>query len=81
MLSLIITCCVSCFQNTSEWTLDYPPGFAYFEYALSHLAQYADRGMLNISSTPYISPAALTFQRATVIISDSVFIGAVIRWV
>ncbi|RLN48261.1 hypothetical protein BBJ28_00000814 [Nothophytophthora sp. Chile5] len=63
-------------EKTSEWTLDYPPFFAYFEYALSLLAAQVDRGMLVISATPVFSPSVLLFQRGSVIVSDLVLFYA-----
>lgn len=36
------------FEKSSEWTLDYPPLFAYFERVLAIGASYADKEMLNV---------------------------------
>ncbi|KAL7681259.1 putative glycosyl transferase, ALG6/ALG8 [Plasmopara halstedii] len=63
-------------ESTSEWTLDYPPFFAYFEYALSYAASIVDDSMLVLSSTPVFSPSILLFQRLSVIISDVVLFYA-----
>ena len=65
------------FQNTSEWTLDYPPLFAWFEYGLSQAAVHFDRGMLVVENLNYASPATILFQRLSVVFADLVFIYAV----
>ncbi|KAK5577226.1 hypothetical protein RB653_002166 [Dictyostelium firmibasis] len=62
------------FENTSEWTLDYPPLFGWFEYCLSKVANYFDSGMLIINNLNYKTTSTILFQRFSVIFSDFLFI-------
>ncbi|XP_077559487.1 ALG6/ALG8 family glucosyltransferase xit [Haemaphysalis longicornis] len=68
------------FEKTSEWTLDYPPLFAWFEYLLSLVAQFVDPRMLEVANLNYASAATVYFQRLTVILSDLVLVYAVSVW-
>ncbi|TLD20852.1 dolichyl pyrophosphate Glc1Man9GlcNAc2 alpha-1-3-glucosyltransferase [Venturia nashicola] len=69
------------FEKTSEWTLDYPPFFAYFEWLMSQAAQYVDPSMLDIQSLGYDSWETVYFQRATVIFSECLLLYALHRHV
>ncbi|KAF3840501.1 hypothetical protein F7725_006363 [Dissostichus mawsoni] len=63
--------------NSSEWTLDYPPLFAWFELALSQGARLLHPPMLLLSNLNYSSPEAVLYQRLTVICTDLLFLYAV----
>ncbi|XP_072231233.1 dolichyl pyrophosphate Glc1Man9GlcNAc2 alpha-1,3-glucosyltransferase isoform X1 [Leuresthes tenuis] len=64
-------------ENTSEWTLDYPPLFAWFEFGLSQVGRHFDSNMLQVQNLNYASRATVLFQRLSVILTDVVFIYAV----
>ncbi|XP_047199624.1 probable dolichyl pyrophosphate Glc1Man9GlcNAc2 alpha-1,3-glucosyltransferase isoform X1 [Hippoglossus stenolepis] len=62
------------YENSSAWTLDYPPLFAWFEFGLSHVAQHFDTNMLQVENLNYASSSAVLFQRLSVIFTDLVFV-------
>ena len=72
MLSIIML-----YQETSQWTLDYPPFFAWFEWALSWPAALADPNIVQITNLNYTAPSCVLFQRLSVILSDLVLFYAV----
>ncbi|VDN52971.1 unnamed protein product [Dracunculus medinensis] len=64
------------YENTSEWTLDYPPFFAYFEFLISQFASFFIPSALVIQQKPFFSYELLLFQRITVIVSDFLYVGS-----
>lgn len=67
------------YENTSNWTLDYPPFFAYFEWLLSYPASLVDPQMVVLTNLDYVSTAAIYFQRCSVIVMDLLFAFGVRR--
>uniref|UniRef100_F1L090 Alpha-1,3-glucosyltransferase n=1 Tax=Ascaris suum TaxID=6253 RepID=F1L090_ASCSU len=64
------------YENTSKWTLDYPPLFAYFELALAKVAKVIVPSALIIQKEHFISPQLLLFHRFSVIVCDIVYVIA-----
>ncbi|KAI0693783.1 glucosyltransferase [Cytidiella melzeri] len=60
------------FDTTSEWTLDYPPFFAYFEKILSIPAYLIDSKIVDLNNLNYDSWSVIAYQRTTVIITELV---------
>ena len=66
--------------DKSEWTLDYPPFFAYFEYLLSVPASFVDRQMVNVTNFNYASDKTINYQRLTVIVTEATLVLALIMY-
>lgn len=60
------------YEHTSQWTLDYPPFFAFFEWCLSQFVPKVvrDDGCLNIVEVGQFGWPTVVFQRLTVIASE-----------
>ncbi|KAJ1890944.1 glycosyl transferase [Kickxella alabastrina] len=67
------------YEARSEWTLDYPPFFAWFEWALSQAARLWDARIVDVNNLGYAAPSCVTFQRLTVIGSELVLLWALWR--
>ncbi|KAI0269177.1 glycosyltransferase family 57 protein [Gloeopeniophorella convolvens] len=65
------------YDTTSEWTLDYPPFFAYFEKALSIPAAMIDPQIVDLNNLNYSAWSVVAYQRTTVILTELV-LGAVL---
>jgi hypothetical protein len=68
-------------QTTSEWTLDYPPFFAFFERFLSTFAYIVDPKIVDVNNLEYNATSVVAFQRITVIVSELVLVFGLFRCV
>ncbi|KAL5112210.1 putative dolichyl pyrophosphate Glc1Man9GlcNAc2 alpha-13-glucosyltransferase [Taenia crassiceps] len=66
-------------EATSQWTLDYPPLFAYFEWVLAQIGSRVDPKMVVLSAKPYSSLATVYFQRITVLVSEFLLLFSICR--
>ncbi|KAI0776009.1 glycosyltransferase family 57 protein [Trametes elegans] len=69
------------YDTTSEWTLDYPPFFAYFERLLSIPAYFVDPKIVDLNNLNYGAWSVIAFQRTTVILTELVLGAAVLKFV
>ncbi|PLW31190.1 hypothetical protein PCANC_23172 [Puccinia coronata f. sp. avenae] len=67
------------YDETSPWTLDYPPFFAFFEHLLARLAVLVDPKIVQLDSIGYEAWTCVAFQRITVILTELVFVAALIK--
>lgn len=64
------------YEKTSEWTLDYPPAFAAFEWLMSWPASIVDGAMLQVKNLDYNSWSTISFQRGTVVVTELLLVYA-----
>lgn len=68
------------FDETSEWTLDYPPLFAAFEFLLALIANFLNfNEALLLTKEPIRSESVIIYQKLTVIFSDFLYYYAIYR--
>ncbi|KAJ1906643.1 glycosyl transferase [Coemansia sp. IMI 209127] len=68
-------------ESRSEWTLDYPPLFAWFEWVLSLAAARWDSRIVDIDNHGYATASCVAFQRLSVLVSELVLFAALRRFV
>ncbi|KZT12805.1 glycosyltransferase family 57 protein [Laetiporus sulphureus 93-53] len=69
------------YDTTSEWTLDYPPFFAYFEKILSIPAYLVDPRIVDLNNLNYDAWSVVAYQRTTVILTELVMGAALLRFI
>ncbi|KAI0729352.1 glycosyltransferase family 57 protein [Fomitopsis betulina] len=69
------------YDTTSEWTLDYPPFFAYFEKLMSIPAYFVDPRIVDLNNLNYGAWSVIAYQRSTVIVTELVLGAVLLRFV
>ncbi|VDM61799.1 unnamed protein product [Angiostrongylus costaricensis] len=65
------------YDSTSEWTLDYPPFFAYFQKALATIAFFSGfQDILILQKGALFNSRVLHFQRLSVIVTDAFYVNS-----
>ncbi|KAH9467910.1 hypothetical protein Pst134EA_011530 [Puccinia striiformis f. sp. tritici] len=67
------------YDETSQWTLDYPPFFAYFEYLLSNIAVLVDPKIVELNNLEYQEWSCIAFQRVSVLVTELVLGAALLK--
>lgn len=68
-------------DTSSQWQLDYPPLFAYFEFVLSQIIHVLHPSAVSLSNHGYSHPTAIILFRASVLAVDFLYVPAVIHFV
>lgn len=68
-------------DESSQWTLDYPPLFAYFEYFLACIANTINPAFVDLSDRSYPSESLRLYMRATVLATDLLFAPALYSFI
>ncbi|KAH9943342.1 glycosyltransferase family 57 protein [Epithele typhae] len=68
------------YDTTSEWTLDYPPFFAYFEKLLSIPAYFVNPAIVDLNNLHYGAWSVVAYQRTTVIVTELVLGAAALKF-
>lgn len=68
------------FEATSQWTLDYPPYFAWFQRLLAAAAAWAAPSALELSAEPVVDSRIIAFQRISVMVADLLLLLGVSLW-
>ncbi|KAH8106117.1 glycosyltransferase family 57 protein [Cristinia sonorae] len=69
------------YDTTSEWTLDYPPFFAYFEKLLSIPASLIDPKIVDLDNLGYDALPAVLYQRTTVVVTELLLGFVLLRFI
>jgi alpha-1,3-glucosyltransferase len=67
------------YDETSEWTLDYPPLFAYMEFVLGKIAKFVDPKITDITNLNYKATECIVFQRLTVVLLGDIVLFFALR--
>lgn len=65
------------FDTGSEWTLDYPPLFAWFQWLLAQPARFLCPELLQLHNLNNASWPVKLYLRGTVIVSELVYVAAI----